>query len=129
VLSAVENVEYVMMLQGAGPAERRRRALEVLELVGLKGMGGRRPAQLSGGEQQRVAVARAIASGPSIILADEPTANLDSETGGTVVALMKELRDQTGITFIISSHDPVVIEKAERLVELRDGRVVSDKRL
>ncbi len=126
VLSALENVEYVMLLQGIDNAQRRERAMTMLREVGLKGLEHRRPAQLSGGQQQRVAVARAIVSQPVIVLADEPTANLDSTTGAALLDLMRNLNETHGITFVFSSHDPMVIERARRVVRLRDGRIVSD---
>ncbi|MEJ2640427.1 MAG: ABC transporter ATP-binding protein [Desulfosarcinaceae bacterium] len=126
VLSALENVEYVMLLQGVAAAERRRRAQEVLALVGLAGLEGRRPAELSGGQQQRVAVARAIVSNPSIVLADEPTANLDSKTGESLLELMTEMNQQRGVTFIFSTHDDMVMAYARRIVQIRDGRISDD---
>jgi putative ABC transport system ATP-binding protein len=128
VLSAAENVEYVMLLQGVERAERRARAVGMLEEVGLGGMEDRRPAELSGGQQQRVAVARALASGPSLVLADEPTANLDTATGAGLLDTMARLNRAHGTTFIFSTHDPRVMERASRLVRLRDGRVESDER-
>jgi putative ABC transport system ATP-binding protein len=128
VLSAAENVEYVMLLQGVERALRRARAVGMLEEVGLGGMEDRRPAELSGGQQQRVAVARALASGPSLVLADEPTANLDTATGAGLLDTMARLNRAHGTTFIFSTHDPRVMERASRLVRLRDGRVESDER-
>lgn len=127
VLSALENVEYVMLLQGVPAAERRQRAHEVLEEVGLHGLGDRRPAELSGGQQQRVAVARAIVSRPAIVLADEPTANLDSQTATELLATMAELNREKGITFLFSSHDQRVLDLAHRLIWLVDGRIDSDQ--
>ncbi|MFO7598221.1 MAG: ABC transporter ATP-binding protein [Candidatus Desulfacyla sp.] len=124
VLSAVENVEFVMMLQGIPRSERLKRSHAILEEVGLVDLMGRRPAEMSGGQQQRVAVARAIVSEPAIVLADEPTANLDSKTGERLLALMKELNRSKGITFIFSTHDKMVMERAQRIVLLRDGMVV-----
>lgn len=126
VLSALENVEYVMLLQGVDDAQRHERATSMLREVGLEGLEHRRPAQLSGGQQQRVAVARAIVSEPIIVLADEPTANLDSATGAALLDLMRNLNETRGITFVFSSHDPMVIERARRVVRLKDGQVVSD---
>jgi len=126
VLSALENVEYVMLLQDVDDAERQTRAMDMLREVGLKGLEHRRPAQLSGGQQQRVAVARAIVSEPIIVLADEPTANLDSATGAALLDLMRNLNETHGTTFIFSSHDPMVIERARRVVRLKDGQIVSD---
>jgi len=127
VLSALENVEYVMLLQKINAAERRRRAEEVLSEVGLSAMAHRRPNEMSGGQQQRVAVARAIVSKPAIVLADEPTANLDSKTGAALLDLMRELNQQHGITFLFSTHDTMVMERARRIVYLRDGRIELDQ--
>ncbi len=127
VLSARENVEYVMLLQGVPARERRARALAMLEEVGLGEMAERRPAQLSGGQQQRVAVARAIASQPDIVLADEPTANLDSATGAALLDLMRALNERYGVTFLFSTHDPMVMARARRIVRLHDGRIVADE--
>lgn len=123
VLTVRENVEYVMMLQGQPAEERHQRASEVLEEVGLAGLENRRPAELSGGQQQRVAVARAIASKPAIVLADEPTANLDSVTGVALIDTMERLNREHGLTFIFSTHDPRVMDRASRLVRLKDGRI------
>ncbi len=128
VLSAAENVEYVLQLQGIAKAKRRSRALELLKAVGLEGLEDRRPNQLSGGQQQRVAVARALASEPEMVLADEPTANLDQATGRELMQLMLDLNRDKGITFIISSHDEMVIEHARRLLRLLDGRIIADVR-
>jgi putative ABC transport system ATP-binding protein len=128
VLSAVENVEYVMLLQGVPPGERIARAKTILDDVGLEDKYDRRPAELSGGQQQRVAVARAIVSNPSIVLADEPTANLDSKTGTGLLELMLEMNTRKGVTFIFSTHDQMVMEYARRLIHIRDGRVVGDER-
>jgi putative ABC transport system ATP-binding protein len=128
VLSALENVELVMVLQGRPAAERRERAEHYLELVGLAGMTGRRPAALSGGQQQRVAVARALAAGPRLVLADEPTANLDSENATALLDIMHRLSHEEGTTFLFSTHDVRVMERAERIIKLRDGRIVSDER-
>ncbi len=126
VLSALENVEYVLMLQGRPAAERRERSLAILDAVGLDGLADRRPGELSGGQQQRVAVARAIVSKPALVLADEPTANLDSATGEALLDLMAKLNEERGATFIFSTHDPDVMERARRIVRLRDGRIESD---
>jgi len=128
VLSARENVEFVMQLQGIEAEKRQQDAMEILEQVGLAGMEDRRPAELSGGQQQRVAVARAIVSKPELILADEPTANLDSENSDKLMTLMRELNSQIGTTFIISTHDEGVMAFAKRLVRLHDGRIVSDEK-
>ncbi len=127
VLSAFENAEFVMMLQGASPDERKARVMETLSAVGLSGMEDRRPNELSGGQQQRVAVARAIAGQPALVLADEPTANLDSKTGTELVALMKQLNEDHGITFVFATHDPKVMAAARRIVRMEDGRVASDE--
>ena len=127
VLSAVENVEYVMLLQGIPANERARRAREMLDTVGLAGKYDRRPAELSGGQQQRVAVARAIVSGPSIVLADEPTANLDSKTGESLLELMRRMNRDRSVTFIFSTHDSMVMEYARRIVMIRDGQIDSDQ--
>ncbi len=128
VLSAQENVEFVMLLRGVPVRERTELARAMLKEVGLDGMFDRRPSQLSGGQQQRVAVARAIVSNPSIVLADEPTANLDSGTGSALLDIMKELNESKSVTFIFSTHDSMVMDYARRLVMLRDGRVVEDRR-
>ncbi len=127
VLSALENVELVMVLQGVAPAERHQRAQHYLNLVGLSGEMERRPAALSGGQQQRVAVARALAAGPRLVLADEPTANLDSENATALLDIMAQLCHQEGTTFLFSTHDPRVVERAERIITLRDGRILSDQ--
>jgi putative ABC transport system ATP-binding protein len=124
VLSALENVEYVMLLQGVPDGPRRKRALAILADVGLAGLEHRRPGELSGGQQQRVAVARAIVSEPALVLADEPTANLDSVTGAALMDLMRRLNEDKGTTFVFSTHDAMVMERARRLVRLKDGRVV-----
>ena len=127
VLSALENVEFVMLLQGIPPAERRELAMNILDDVGLEGTYDRRPAELSGGQQQRVAVARAIVSSPSIVLSDEPTANLDSKTGKGLLEMMVELNKKKKVTFIFSTHDPMVMDYARRLVLIRDGLVADDQ--
>ena len=126
VLTARENVEFVMELQGVPLTERRTRANEVLERVELDGLGDKRPREMSGGQQQRVAVARAIASRPSIVLADEPTANLDSGTATRLLQLMGQLNREDGVTFLFSTHDPLGMDAARRLVKLHDGRIVGD---
>lgn len=123
VLSALENVEYVMLLQGVPDGPRRSRARAILADVGLTGLEHRRPGELSGGQQQRVAVARAIVSEPALVLADEPTANLDSATGAALMDLMRRLNEDKGVTFVFSTHDAMVMERARRLVRLKDGRV------
>ena len=127
VLSAAENIEYIMLLQGITAVKRRIRVKEMLDIVGLAGMENRRPAQLSGGQQQRVAVARAMASNPSIILADEPTANLDSKTGISLLNVMKDLNQNRNMTFVFSTHDQKIIERARRLVYLRDGKIEKEE--
>ena len=127
VLSAQENVEYIMLLQGVSEADRKQRVRAMLNEVGLKGMENRRPAQLSGGQQQRVAVARAMVSKPSIILADEPTANLDTHTGASLLDMMKHLNETENMTFVFSTHDPKIMERAKRIIRLEDGKVVSDE--
>jgi putative ABC transport system ATP-binding protein len=126
VLSALENVEYILLLQGMPAAERFQRANEALQLVGLDGMQHRRPAQLSGGQQQRVAVARAIAARPLLILADEPTANLDSATGEALLETMLTLNRERGMTFLFSTHDDMVMRHARRIVRMKDGRINED---
>jgi putative ABC transport system ATP-binding protein len=128
VLSAEENVEYIMLLQGVPVRERRERARRILDDVGLSGLYTRRPSELSGGQQQRVAVARAIVSNPAIVLADEPTANLDSKTGEGLLDLMQGLNRDRRVTFIFSTHDRMVMDYAGRLVTLKDGRIESDTR-
>jgi len=128
VLSALENVEYVMLLQGVPEKERRERARHILDEVELADMYDRRPAQLSGGQQQRVAVARAIVTNPSIVLADEPTANLDSATGKGLLELMVRMNEEKGVTFIFSTHDKMVMDYARRLIYLRDGVIAHDEK-
>ncbi len=126
VLTARENVEFVLELQGV--RGRRERALEVLEELSLADLADRRPHEISGGQQQRVAVARAVAARPRLVLADEPTANLDSENGEALLKMMRRLRDEHGMTFVFSTHDSLVVSYASRVVTLRDGMVVSDER-
>ena len=127
VLTAVENVEYPLVLQGMDAQERRKLAQEALEWVGLESYAERRPDLLSGGQQQRVAVARAIVTRPSLVLADEPTANLASKTGAQLLDLMQGLNRDHGITFLFSSHDGAVLERARRVVRLQDGELKSDE--
>jgi putative ABC transport system ATP-binding protein len=122
-LTAYENVELPLLLAGAKKAERRERAQEMLEAVGIADRARHRPDQMSGGEQQRVAIARALASHPVLVLADEPTANLDSENGRQIMEIMERLNQETGTTFVFATHDPRVIPFARRQVVLRDGRV------
>jgi putative ABC transport system ATP-binding protein len=128
VLTAQENTEFILMLQGVPAKERAAIARETLAAVGLGGMEGRRPGELSGGQQQRVAVARAIASKPAVVLADEPTANLDTETKQDLIKLMRGLNEERGVTFLFSTHDPEVIEAATRVISIRDGEVAGDER-
>jgi putative ABC transport system ATP-binding protein len=126
VLTAQENVEFVMQIQGVPANERRDKSLAILDEVGLKGLESRRPAEMSGGQQQRVAVARAIVSRPELVLADEPTANLDSKTSDELMELFKELNEKHNTTFVIATHDQRVQRYAKRLVRMRDGRIVDD---
>ena len=126
VLSARENVEYVMLMQGVPTKQRTQRARAVLDDVGLSGMHDRRPAELSGGQQQRVAVARALVSNPAIILADEPTANLDSQTGQGLLEMMARMNKQRKVTFIFSTHDQMVMGFSRRIIRLKDGMIVDD---
>lgn len=123
VLSALENIEFTMMLRGISEKEREERALEVMKELGIEELAHKRPNEMSGGQQQRVAVARAIVNNPSIVLADEPTANLDTDTGANLLDLMEKMNREREITFVFSSHDPQVIGRAKRLVNLRDGRI------
>ncbi len=127
VLSAYENVEYVLLLKGVSAEERKDRVITALDSVGLKDMMKKLPKEMSGGQQQRVAVARAIVSSPPIVIADEPTANLDSVTGRELVSLLHSLNQDKGTTFVFSSHDPMVIERADRILTLKDGRIVDDR--
>lgn len=127
VLSAKENVAFVMELQGVGRQERERRAVELLEAVGLGDRADSRPAKLSGGQQQRVAVARALASRPKFILADEPTANLDSKAAGKLLDMMEALNEREHVTFVFSTHDPRIVAKARRVITLEDGRIIHDE--
>ena len=126
VLTARENVEFVLELQGVSAKERRTRATAALEELGLGDLADRRPAKLSGGQQQRVAVARAVAARPRLVLADEPTANLDSENAEQLMHMMRNLRDRHGMTFVFSTHDARVVAHARRVVKLEDGRVVAN---
>ena len=124
VLTAYENTEFVLLLQGKNANQEK--VLTTLASVGLEGMEHRRPSELSGGQQQRVAVARAIVGDPVLVLADEPTANLDSKTGNALIDLMKELNEKHGVTFVFSTHDPKVKKAAKRIVELEDGNIIND---
>ncbi len=128
VLSAVENVEYILLLQGVSREERRDRSRRILEEVGLGKEINRLPKEMSGGQQQRVAVARAIVSEPELVLADEPTANLDQKTGSSLLDLMHDLNRQKKITFLFSTHDQMVMDYAERLIRLSDGMIISDEK-
>lgn len=128
VLTAAENVEYILRLQGVPKGERRQKVYNILDEVGLEGKYDRKPADLSGGQQQRVAVARAIVSDPAIVLADEPTANLDSKTGENLLGMMRKMNRDHQVTFIFSTHDPLVIGAADRVVSIRDGRIADDRR-
>ncbi len=127
VLTAEENAEFILLLRGVPENIRKPRVQEILREVGLQGMEQRRPSELSGGQQQRVAVARAIAAEPNLILADEPTANLDSKTAQSLLALLERLNREHGTTFIYSTHDPEVMKRAHRIVTLTDGRIKSDQ--
>jgi putative ABC transport system ATP-binding protein len=125
VLTAYENAEYVLMLQGVDPAERRRRVLAILAEVGLQGLDQRFPRELSGGQQQRVAIARAIVTQPALVLADEPTANVDSTTAQALLDLMARINEEKKVTFLFSTHDPAVMARAHRLVVLKDGLITA----
>jgi putative ABC transport system ATP-binding protein len=127
VLTVKENIEYIMLLQGIDEDERRSRVSSILMQVGLEGMERRLPKHLSGGQQQRVAVARAMVSKPDLILADEPTANLDSATGAALLDMMRELNEKSGMTFVFSTHDSMIMQRAKRLVLLKDGAVDKDE--
>jgi len=126
VLTALENAEYVLMLRGVPAAERRDRVRAILKEVGLEGKEKRFPRELSGGQQQRVAIARAIVTEPLLILADEPTANVDSKTGAALMDLMMEMNENKGVTFLFSTHDPSVMKRSRRLVFLADGKITYD---
>ncbi len=125
-LSAYENIEMPLLLAGTGAAERRQRVQQLLEWVDLSDRAGNRPDQMSGGQQQRVAIARALATKPALILADEPTANLDTPNGKQVMEIMTRLNQETGVTFVFATHDPRVIQYARRVVTLRDGMIVPE---
>jgi putative ABC transport system ATP-binding protein len=128
VLTALENAEFTLLLRGVPAAERRRRVMELFNEMGLEGLEDRRPAKLSGGQQQRVAVARAVVGEPALVLADEPTANLDSAASAALLDVMEHLNKEHGVTFVFSTHDPRVMERARRLVRLVDGAVAEDVR-
>ncbi len=127
VLTAYENAELVLSVQGVSLSERKEKVMTLLKAVGLEGLEDRRPSELSGGQQQRVAIARALASDPAVILADEPTANVDSETAVLLLDLMQELNQSHQATFVFSTHDPRVMERARRLVHMVDGQIESDE--
>jgi putative ABC transport system ATP-binding protein len=127
ILSAYENAEIVMAVQGVPDAERRERVMDLLARVGLEGMEHRRPSELSGGQQQRVAIARAIAAEPAVVLADEPTANVDSATAESLLEMMETLNRENQVTFLFSTHDPRVMARARRLIRLVDGRIDNDE--
>jgi putative ABC transport system ATP-binding protein len=126
VLTVEENVEYIMLLQGVPREERHERVRRILSDLGMDGYADRLPTRLSGGQQQRVAVARAMVSQPALILADEPTANLDSKTGAELLDMMRDLNEKRGMTFVFSTHDTQIMERARRLITLKDGAVDSD---
>jgi putative ABC transport system ATP-binding protein len=126
VLTALENAEFTLLLQGMPARQRREKVEKLFSEIGLAGLEDRRPKELSGGQQQRVAVARAMVTEPALILADEPTANLDSASAIALLDVMEQLNRTTGTTFLFSTHDPQVMERAHRLIRLRDGQVVSD---
>jgi putative ABC transport system ATP-binding protein len=128
VLTVYENVQFVLQAQGVPDKEHKGRIMPILEELGLASMAERFPTQLSGGQQQRVAVARAIVGNPAIVLADEPTANLDSDTSAALLSMMRRLNQERGITFLFSSHDPAVIDMADRVIRVRDGKVQADER-
>jgi len=123
VLTVEENIEYIMLLQGVPKEERHTRVMSILDRVGLADYAHRLPTRLSGGQQQRVAVARAMVSRPSLVIADEPTANLDSETSGALLDMMRQLNEDTGMTFLFSTHDEIVMKRAKKLVVLKDGKL------
>ncbi len=127
VLTAFENAEFVLALQGVEEQERKERVIKILKEVGLEGLEHRRPDEMSGGQQQRVAIARAIVTQPAIVLADEPTANVDSVTADALLELMVKLNEEDGITFLFSTHDQRVIDRAKRVIHLRDGKLESDE--
>jgi putative ABC transport system ATP-binding protein len=126
VLSALENVEFIMQLQGVSATERHSRSVAMLEELGLTGMADRRPGEMSGGQQQRVAVARAVVTHPVLLLADEPSANLDSKTTEELLKLLQRLNEEHGVTIVTATHDPLVMSYAKRQVRLRDGEIIED---
>ncbi len=127
VLSVMENLEFVPALRGMGKAERTERARRLLDEVGMSDLRDKRPDELSGGQQQRVAVLRAILPEPDLVLADEPTANLDSENAALLLDMMERLNRERGVTFLFSTHDPAVMSRARRLIRLKDGRILADE--
>ncbi len=129
VLTALENIEFPMMLLGIAEKERRKKAMEIMKELGIEELADKRPNQMSGGQQQRVAVARAIVNNPLVVLADEPTANLDTKTGAKLLDLMSKMNEEKNITFIFASHDPEVMNRAKRLVKIEDGAIVEDKKV
>jgi len=128
VLSAYENVAFVLSILNVGEKEVKERTLSILKEVGLEGMEDRRPGKLSGGQQQRVAIARALIKNPQIVVADEPTANLDSKTGEEILKIMQKMNEKYGTTFIFSTHDQMVMDYGSRLIQLHDGSIISDER-
>ena len=128
VLTALENAEFSLLLRGVPKEERRRKVEELFKKIGMDGMENRRPGRLSGGQQQRVAVARAVVGEPALVLADEPTANLDSHASDDLLGVMEDLNRDLGITFVFATHDPRVMERAHRLIRLVDGAIESDER-
>jgi putative ABC transport system ATP-binding protein len=128
VLTALENAEFTLLLRGVPQAERRRRVEKLFERIGIAGLEDRLPGKLSGGQQQRVAVARAVVGEPALVLADEPTANLDTATSASLIDLMAELNRELGTTFVFATHDPLLMERARRNVRLVDGSIVADER-
>jgi putative ABC transport system ATP-binding protein len=127
VLTVKENIEYIMLLQGITKEDRYNNVMDILKDIGMEGFEKRFPPKLSGGQQQRVAIARAMVSKPELILADEPTANLDQKTGAELLDMMRELNKKTGMTFLFSTHDPMVMERADRVVTLVDGQIAKDE--
>ena len=127
VLTVEENIEYILLLKGVEKEERQQRIYQILKRINMEDKIKKKPTELSGGQQQRVAIARALVAKPDIILADEPTANLDSKTGMEIIDLMKELNEQENITFLFSTHDPMIMSKAKRILHLKDGKITQDE--
>src|SRR6185437_10885068 len=127
VLSAYENIEYPLLLLGTPPEERRKATTAMLDAVGLTGHAGQRPNELSGGQKQRVAIARALVKHPTVVLADEPTANLDSATGASIIALMRRIQTESKTTFIFASHDAQLISHADEIFAIRDGALLEHR--